>query len=84
MTLSFFFEKWQYHLEPKKRKEGEKYNILMDPEIPNQWTLNGLWTIPSVRNYKSFQKYWRVKPSQSLTKIIEKKYKDLWHQIGAL
>jgi hypothetical protein len=38
---------------------------------------------PSVPNYKSFQEYWRVKPSQSLTKIIEK-HKNLWHQIGIL
>ena len=27
---------------------------------------------PSVPNYKSFQKSWRVKLSQSLTKIIER------------
>ena len=30
---------------------------------------------PSVPNYKSFQKFWRVKPSQSLTKIIERNIK---------
>jgi hypothetical protein len=30
---------------------------------------------PSVLNYKSFQEYWRVKPSQSLTKIIERNIK---------
>ena len=31
-----------------------------------------LCTPPSVPNYKSFQESWKVKPSQSLTKIIEK------------
>ena len=30
---------------------------------------------PSVPNYKSFQKFWRVKPFQSLTKIIERNIK---------
>ena len=30
---------------------------------------------PSVPNYKSFQKIWKVKPSQSLTKIIERNTK---------
>ena len=30
---------------------------------------------PSVPNYKSFQEFWRVKPSQSLTKIIERNIK---------
>ena len=30
---------------------------------------------PSVPNYKSFQKSWRVKPFQSLTKIIERNIK---------
>ena len=33
------------------------------------------YTTPSVPNYKSFQEYWRVKPSQSLTKIIERNTK---------
>ena len=32
-------------------------------------------SIPFVPNYKSFQESWRVKPSQSLTKIIEKNIK---------
>ena len=32
-------------------------------------------TTPSVSNYKSFQKSWRVKSSQSLTKIIERNTK---------
>ena len=30
---------------------------------------------PSVLNYNSFQESWRVKPSQSLTKIIERNTK---------
>ena len=30
---------------------------------------------PSVPHYKSFQNFWRVKPSQSLTKIIERNTK---------
>ena len=30
---------------------------------------------PFVPNYKSFQESWRVKPSQSLTKIIERNIK---------
>ena len=30
---------------------------------------------PSVSNYKSFQESWRVKPSQSLTKIIKRNTK---------
>ena len=30
---------------------------------------------PSVPNYKSFQESWRVKPSQNLTKIIERNIK---------
>ena len=29
-------------------------------------------TTPSIPNYKSFQESWRVKQSQSLTKIIER------------
>ena len=37
--------------------------------------LLSLFATPSVRNYKSFQKSWRVKPSQSLTKIIKKNTK---------
>ena len=32
-------------------------------------------TTPPVPNYKSFQEFWRVKPSQSLTKIIERNTK---------
>ena len=34
-----------------------------------------LSTTPSVPNYKSFQKFWKVKPYQSLTKIIAKNIK---------
>ena len=34
-----------------------------------------LGTTPSVPNYKSFQKIWRVKLSQSLIKIIERNIK---------
>ena len=30
---------------------------------------------PSVPNYKSFQKLWRVKPSQTLIKLIERNTK---------
>ena len=32
-------------------------------------------TTPSVPNYRSFQKSWRVEPFQSLTKIIERNTK---------
>ena len=34
-----------------------------------------LKTTPSASNYKSFQEFWRVKPSQSLAKIIERNTK---------
>ena len=39
--------------------------------------ISGLLLIstPSVSNYKSFQEFWRVKPYQSLTKIIERNTK---------
>jgi len=33
--------------------------------VQNKWLFN----TPSIPNYKSFQESWRVKPSQSLTKI---------------
>jgi len=32
-------------------------------------------TTPSIPNYKSFQEFWRVKPFESLTKIIERNIK---------
>ena len=32
-------------------------------------------TTPSIPNYKSFQEFWRVKPFESLTKIIERNTK---------
>ena len=34
-----------------------------------------LYCTPSILNYKSFQEFFRVKPSQSLTKIIERNIK---------
>ena len=37
--------------------------------------LLSLFATPSVLNYKLFQESWRVKPSQSLTKIIERNIK---------
>ena len=37
--------------------------------------MEGKLNTPSIPNYKSFQKSWRVKQSQSLTKIIEKNTK---------
>ena len=40
---------------------------------PNKLSLKS--TTPSVPNYKSFQEFWRVKPFQNLTKIIEKNIK---------
>ena len=39
------------------------------------WIVRENQYTPSVPNYKSFQESWRVKPSQSLTKIIERNIK---------
>ena len=39
------------------------------------WYLASFSPTPSIPNYKSFQKCWRVKLSQSLTKIIERNTK---------
>jgi hypothetical protein len=45
-------------------------------DAPNLAThISGMAT-PSVPNYKSFQEFWRVKSSQSLTKIIERNIKN--------
>jgi len=53
------------------------FYISRDARVPHvlKKLLNTHNSTPSVLNYKSFQKIWRVKPSQSLTKIIERNTK---------
>jgi len=55
--------------------QNRSFAQIVSKLFQQQWSVpfcSQLAYTPSVSNYKSFQESWRVKPSQSLTKIIEK------------